>query len=151
MRTPKQLPAALNALLMTVKICTGAALLFVLAGCASPEEIAQKKAQAQAEEAQRAVLKKELAKQTAQKYAIPFSKLRVGMDYQEVAAIFSSYTVLLNQPHRPHPGSIMNSFSEASELCFSFDENDKLIRAGGVRQGVGVVWLVPAPQSSISH
>jgi len=41
MRTPKQLPAALNALLMTVKICTGAALLFVLAGCASPEEIAK--------------------------------------------------------------------------------------------------------------
>ena len=144
MKTTKQLLAVHNALLTTAKICTGAALLFLLTGCASPEQIAQKAAQAQAEEARREVLKKELAKETGQKYKIPFSKVRVGMDYKEVAAIFSSYTNLLSGSHSPHQGCIMNIFTDGSDFCFSFDGNDKLIRAGVTRQGVGVVWMIPA-------
>jgi len=79
MNTTKQLPAALNALLMTVKICTGAALFFVLAGCASPEQIAQKKVQVQAEKAQQAVIKKEYAT----KIASCLAKLKIGMSITE--------------------------------------------------------------------
>ena len=126
---------------MTARMCAVAALLFVLAGCSgySPEEIAQVRAHDQAvlarrevrHEAQkvrfetrvqaqvqgRKVAQQEGVQKIAQRIKNDVEKLHVGMDYNEVAAIFNYAGMFWDT----HPGD-----DEMTGRICSFDRNIQL-------------------------
>ena len=126
---------------MTARMCAVAALLFVLAGCSgySPEEIAQVRLHDQAVLARRGprqkaqkvryealvraqvqgqkVAQQEGVQKIAQRIKNDVEKLRVGMDYNEVATIFNYAGMFWDT----RPGD-----DEMTREIHSFDKNIQL-------------------------